>query len=675
MGNIPRRTLAALLLLTVLAGICRGAEDFKVDLRVGWDNCHRPGQWCPLEVMISTTRNQPFSGELVLSAQQDSVTQMEVRHAVVVARQQPIRVPLVSKLSYLATECRLSLVDEKGRTAWADSFPLMDFRQGAVQLTAAREHDVLIGTSGSRSRVLAQLDTYLHSSTGNRSGRDGIVLVRDRLPAALPWDWTGYECLDVLVLCGVDWSQLRPQQVQAIADYVHGGGNLLLAPGQYPWPVEGPLAALIPFRASALRQDKLGETNLPGGRMVLHPVSAWPLTPPAASAWQVTNLGTLAAFAHGPAGFGQVGVLAFNPAEVDGLDKRAEAGLWQLALERLLGAGRFAQGPSPQAQPSYYEPFTSAGQDCTNAVLEHLLTIPQLRPLNVWFVIGLLVLLAVMLGPVDYFLLKKLDRLPWTWVTSACVIAGFTAAAYYGVKFYRAGDLQVRAVSVVDCVQGQAAWSTVYAGIFAPDSDDYRLDGLGGGQWWAAISPLREEHAYMQPSQLGGRAVYCRQGDGANLPVSLPISIYSMQCLLGESNKTPAPLSVKPDRSGDSLAIEVTNHMDHPASRILVWHGRSSWEFPAVAGGATTRLTLSREPDEPRLSARLSALQSSAVRAQSVARRTAAIARYQDSGSILVIAEYDQAPLGHTVQSGRCGRDHVLIARVVVPMAGGAKRE
>lgn len=44
MGNIPRRVLVALLLLIALAGVCRGAEDFSVDLRVGWDNCHRPGE-------------------------------------------------------------------------------------------------------------------------------------------------------------------------------------------------------------------------------------------------------------------------------------------------------------------------------------------------------------------------------------------------------------------------------------------------------------------------------------------------------------------------------------------------------------------------------------------------------------------------------------------------------
>lgn len=623
-----------------------------------------------MEVLVSTTRKQPFSGELVLSAQQDSVTRMEVRHPVVVAQQQPVRVPLVTKLSYLSTECRLSLVDEKGRTAWNNSFPLMDFRQGMVQLTSAQEADILIGTSGTRSRVLAQLDTHLHSSANTRWGGDGAVYVRDKLPAALPWDWTGYDSLDVLVLSGLDWGQLRPQQVQAIADYVQSGGNLLLVPGQHPWPAEGPLASLIPFRATALRQDRLGETDLPGGRMVTHRVSAWPLSPPAS--WQVTRLGTLTAFAHGPAGFGQVGVLAFNPAEVDGLDKRAEAGLWQLCLERLLGQGRFAQGPSSREQPRFYESFTPASQEPTNQVLEHLLTIPQLRPLNVWFVIGLLVLLAVMLGPIDYFLLKRLDRLPWTWVTSACVIAGFTAAAYYGVKFYRAGDLQVRAVSVIDCVQGQPAWSTVYAGIFAPDSDDYQLDGLGGGQWWAAISPMREEHVYMQPSQLAGRAIYCRQGDGANLPVSLPISIYSMQCLLGQSKTTQPPLSVKQGKNGDSLEIEVTNHLDQPASRILVYHGRRGWEFPTLAGGATTRMTLTG-PRPGELSPRpdLSRLQSVALQAQGVVRRTKAIARYEAASSIVVLAEYDQAPLAHTVESGRCKRDHVLIARVVVPMPGG----
>ena len=264
----------------------------------------------------------------------------------------------------------------------------------------------------------------------------------------------------------------------------------------------------------------------------------------------------------------------------------------------------------------------------------------------------------------------------WTWVTSTCIIAGFTAAAYSGGEFYRSNDPQVRAVSVIDSVNGQGTWATVYAGIFAPDSDDYRLDGLAAGEWWAAISPMRDEYAYMPPSHLGGRSLYCRQGDGANLPVSLPISIYSMQCLLGESKQAQAPLSVKADAGGGSVTIEVTNRLAHPAKRILVWHDKKSWEFPALAGEATTRLVLDRpEAQGGRIHATVRPLEGAVLSAQGVSRRTQAIGRYREKGAMVVLAEYDQPPLSHTVQSGRCGRDHVLFARVVVPMTGSVRQE
>jgi len=48
-----------------------------------------------------------------------------------------------------------------------------------------------------------------------------------------------------------------------------------------------------------------------------------------------------------------------------------------------------------------------------NAVFEYLYVV--LKPLSIWWVIALLVLLAVLLGPVDYLVLKRYDKLPWTW--------------------------------------------------------------------------------------------------------------------------------------------------------------------------------------------------------------------------------------------------------------------
>ncbi len=102
--------------------------------------------------------------------------------------------------------------------------------------------------------------------------------------------------------------------------------------------------------------------------------------------------------------------------------------------------------------------------------------------------------MAVLLGPVDYLVLKRLDKLPYTWLTSTGWIVIFTVGAYFGVQWLRAGAMEVRAVSVLDGIaDSNCAWATSYTGLFAPRSGDYRLAGLTPNQWWSGISPMREE--------------------------------------------------------------------------------------------------------------------------------------------------------------------------------------
>ncbi|HUU58147.1 MAG TPA: hypothetical protein VMZ50_01280, partial [Phycisphaerae bacterium] len=133
----------------------------------------------------------------------------------------------------------------------------------------------------------------------------------------------------------------------------------------------------------------------------------------------------------------------------------------------------------------------------------------------------------------------------------------------------RSGDLQVRAVTVTDVLQpaGAAtgpsaartiAWSTTYSGIFAPESEDYRLEGLAARQWWSALTPTSGDWVYYNRS-VASRNLPCLQADGASVPLSVPINIWSMQCLLTESSVESLPLraTVKLDASGQGPRANV----------------------------------------------------------------------------------------------------------------------
>jgi hypothetical protein len=310
--------------------------------------------------------------------------------------------------------------------------------------------------------------------------------------------------------------------------------------------------------------------------------------------------------------------------------------------------------------------------------------------LSIWWVIGLLTLLAILLGPVDYLVLKRLDRQPMTWLTSAACIILFTAGAYYGVQAIRAGEIQLRVVSVIDGVEGDRdAWSTTYTGLFAPDSDDYKLMNLQPNQWWSGVAPVGN-YLRSYGTDSAGRNIYCLQHDGANLPYSLPINIWSMQCLLCESPAETMPITATIERSAGKTIVRITNLSDYPIARGCVrLDGNMVMDFTGVPAKATEQFTgrprgrdnwdtfsgSDYSDDDGRYygpygseygNTSFAQARNTAYFARGTLRRSRAIEAYLKHGAAVVCVEYDQPPVSFSVEGRRCKTDHVQMVRLVV---------
>jgi hypothetical protein len=409
----------------------------------------------------------------------------------------------------------------------------------------------------------------------------------------VPWDWTGFVCLDLLILYDPDWSLFKQNQLNAIVQWVSNGGRLLLVLGSRPLESGNPIAQMLPFEVQQARQTAIAPETL--RKWELDPaepedIVCWSLTPkPDACFYQTDGIeGEGCLFGTGYVGFGRVGVLAFDPSTMTDRQKSNSARFWVsriaailrdtykpsefgtqegrrelwrqpgrkvyrgLSSKRSIGLAEDAeQNPDHRGDENMYN--IGPAQVGNNAVMEYLYSISELRPLSIWWVIVLLTLLAVLLGPVDYKVLKRIGRLPLTWVTCSLWIILFSVGAYYGVQALRSGRMQLRVVSVLDGIEGSDyAWSTAYCGLFAPYSDAYKLKGLGERQWWSGIAPV-QEHVYAYGRQIGSRNIYCFQHDGGSLPYSLPINIWTMQCLLNESPLQQLPISAEVQQRGDQL--------------------------------------------------------------------------------------------------------------------------
>ena len=312
-------------------GTASAESPFNVDCFFGWGGCYRPMEWTPVEIGISSTLTEPFAGSLNVSAQQDGSNTLNIAHTFVLTPDIPLHIPLVTKLAFAADKCSVRIADERGRTRWRHDFELWDFsRRRSQALTAIAENDLFVGLIGRRKFGLLRLPEQ--SACKSERGL-GKVYLKDKFPRMVPWDWTGFVSLDLLILYDPDWNQFNQNQLKAIAQWVSNGGKLLLILGSHPLLGENPIAELLPFEVQQakeinLTKDKLKNWGLNATNSEV--VVCWPFKPkPDARFYKTDDTDNeKCLFATGYAGFGRVGVLAFDPSTMTEVQKTNSAQFW-----------------------------------------------------------------------------------------------------------------------------------------------------------------------------------------------------------------------------------------------------------------------------------------------------------------------------------------------------------
>ena len=712
------RVIAALLLLA-WASTAGGARDldFNVDFFCGWEGYYRPMEWTPVEVGIAPVdMKEPFSGTFTMTARQDGLNTLNIIHNFVLTPDRPLSTPLVTKFAFATDRCTLVIRDEKGRTWWRQAINMWDFSQGNRMLRVVQDQDLLLGLIGQAQFGLLRLPEGTACTSNQGVGK---VYLGSKVPRLAPWDWTGYVSLDLLILCDVDWTLLRPQQSRAIGEWISNGGTALVILGQHPLPADNPLAQMVPFRIEGPTQvqipaQALAQWGLDSSQA--QTVTAWTLRPkPEAvidKAMETTD--TAGLYGAGYAGFGRVAVLGFNPSALSETQTGRSAAFWTRLIAASCGFPTSATSDLPAAggrriilaeqdsqtsgnarsgfNPNDNRYRISTSQNASNQVMEYLYKLEQMKPLSIWWIVLTLMTLALLLGPVDYFVLKRLDKLPYTWLTSTGWIIVFTVGAYFGVQWLRGGAMEVRAVTLLDSIaDSNCAWATSYTGLFASRSGDYRLGGLLPNQWWSGISPTQQE-LWSYQRDTGMQQIHCVQADGGNLPVSLPVNMWTVQPLLSEWALARTPFTASVERRATDAVVEIRNTSDSAIQRGYVLFQDRCADLGPVPAHATQRFdvrtrpfqswqqsgprptsTSRRQPpgmipagDIPRYPGPLGEVTNDLVLAQGCLSRTLAMHTYLDSGAALVCVVFANAPLPVEVKDRTYAVNHIQMARQLV---------
>ncbi len=523
---------ALVLALALLIPGLASAQATRVSVESPMLPLARPGAWTPIHVDIAAT--EPLSGEIRVdfgsSAVPAAVRSFEVGRGSAKRVSVPVVMPAwVREINVTVTRGRGRILAKQ--TLW----------HSAYASSADAFHVALIGEDPLGLPMLQEIagaPIIGHPDcTEPRS-----VRVETLLPAQLPDTWFGWTGADLVVWRRPDPAQLTPEQQAALKGWVLSGGTLVVALGDTWRSWDGsPLGALSGATpSSAPPTQAIPETlafytgaSLPSAVPAVPAVALQPTT--AVPRMWADELQEVPVLVDHWTGAGRVVTMGWDPAagELKGLLVRED--MWRALLDlpspgarsRVALAGPpFLSGSITDCGPGRQDDTTAAdlldsseygeyqedeyggfgsNAQTVRAEWRHglqagLSAFERANPLPLGFVLIFGLVYLLLIGPVDYLVLKKLRRPMLTWLTFPVMAIGFSVGAAILISFRKAGDTEIRCVEVVDVFADQATargsgWCAMWssrrqsvliepgrgAGVVLPGGSDNSDDPLGAG--------------------------------------------------------------------------------------------------------------------------------------------------------------------------------------------------
>ena len=525
-----KAALPLLAAIALFAPALAQAADLRMDAEAGIGGVVRAGTWTPVRVALENP-GPPITGQVVVHFADAGQGKG--------AAEEPVELATGAK-----KEIVLYVRPRGGPQSFEVSFE--DLR-GKVR---AGPTDVRVMAVEDRTAVVALVSMGGHTDPGLRP----LITAQTRIVGLdadqLPESWPALKAFDAIVLRDPDTSKLGPARIAALKNWVASGGNLSVVSAEKWRAMDEPsFTELLPVRVKGVRTADAASLPFPFSEQ------KGPI--PVAVTEHLRGRTLLATedgvpfIAVGAYGLGRVSFLAADPGALPDVAPDLKAAIWSGILELPAELADDTNNP-------YY-----GGQSSESFISQELSRIPPLKPPSVLLVTILIGLYVLVVGPGDYFLLKRIGKLHWTWATYPAAIAVFSGMIYLYARLSRSSDMMVRTLALIDAsAEPPTAPSPmrIYGGVYSPRAGRFEVgvkvpDAISGG--FADENP-----AY---GMGGGASEYLASG-GKHPSLTLSIPIWSMAGVEIDSSTTePAPFLV--DRAADG-AIEVTNTGTEPLAYV-----------------------------------------------------------------------------------------------------------
>ncbi|MEN6459609.1 MAG: hypothetical protein ABFC63_11850 [Thermoguttaceae bacterium] len=582
-------------------------------VRVGIANCYKAGVWTQVDVTMQPG-SKPLAGELSLIVPDSDGVPGRVAQPCDLMPGRPTTVRLITRFGHVSSPLAVEFrADQKvlARETFHTAAHAGDTHfLGAIQ---NRELVVVVGDS-----------TVAVEETGKLRGER-----RDAWPAGaqvaeldqLPTEACAYEGVRAVVLLTSRpeiYRKLTADSpcLRALDQWVQSGGRLVLCAGSRAEDILAaghPLTQFAPGRLDkmiSLRQAVALETYCESRTPFTTTGRRETMRVPRLTSIRGNvdaHEADLPLVVRTARGFGQIIFLAGDP-------DRPPLSVWRdrpALLARLLDMPIAAAVETRENAAVMHQGYDDlAGQ--LRSALDHF---ADVRLVPFWFVASLIVVYLLLIGPGDYFFLRKVVcRMEWTWLTFPAIIVVVSVVACVLAFQLKGNQIRVHQANLIDidAVSGQLR-GTTWFNLFSPRMEPFnlsvkprQLDGKPDTNARVQIGWLGLPGAAIggMSSQATGPLPWTeefRYGPHRETLVGVPIPVWSTKSLTARWQSSAAACPVAELAEADQLLTgSITNTLPFQLEGCMLAYGRSVYEIGALAPGEAARLGVMSKRSELR---------------------------------------------------------------------------
>jgi hypothetical protein len=508
-------------------------------IRAGYDGSYRAGEWFPVSIELLNT-GPDVVGELEwqFPGQRNDPA---FRTVVDLPRgaQKRVTMSAFSRSYARSGQVRLFSNDVVIAEAAADLDPIDPDR-------------FLVAVASSDPTLLNALESV-------RIAGSAGTLVRHVRLEDLPPDVQSLRAVNALFLHDIDTAALSPAQRDTLSLWVSLGGQLVVSGGAGGQRTAAAVADMLPVEVgSAVTDGAIGAILALGRNPLPSQATQAPLVELRPRSGAQPLLSGLVY--QQPYGAGLAAITAFDFALLRGWQSEPE--VWDAVLRPV---AEFVPG--------------AGARGSNDNLLRAALQLPGLGLPSAGVLLLFLLSYIVILGPINYLVLRRLRRLEWAWISVPLIVLLFAGGLYVAGFGLRGSQSEVNQITVVQSTEGQRRGvATAFIGVFSPRRAIYSI----------ALPPNSLVHDMTDWDEIPGRrAPSITRDSGVELPDVL-VDVRSVRTIIAESSiDQPSPVESQLAPSGNELRGEIRNSSAEALDHVLLVRGGSYIDLGTLGPGGS----------------------------------------------------------------------------------------